>query len=169
MEKKLKNYDAIGAELESLAKVDQEMRKKSIENHDLWDETIDHKNTERLKAIIAEIGLPTASKVGQLAASSAWLLAQHADHDPEFQTKYLNLMKIAPEGEVSKRNIAYLEDRIAVASGEPQNYGTQFFEDSNGRLLPCPIKGESSVDDRRKSMGLETLSENQQRMQKLYG
>ena len=126
-------------------------------------------NTERMKEIIEEIGWPSISKLSPEGASNAWLLVQHADHDLEFQKKCLQLMKAEPEGEVAKRDIAYLEDRIATSEGRPQIYGTQFHKNSDGELEPLPISDPENVDQRCKEMGLETLGENQKRIQESYG
>lgn len=169
MEKPSEKFQAIITELQSMVEIDQTMRNRYTDNLDEWDETVDRRNTERLKAVVDEIGWPSITKVGETGSSNAWLLVQHADHDPEFQKKCLALMKSEPEGEVSKRNIAYLEDRIAVADGKPQIYGTQFHKNSSGQLEPLPIQNADNVDKRRKEMGLEPLTENQRRIQERYG
>lgn len=169
MEKEPKKFRAISVELQSMINVDQAMRNRCADNPDEWDETVDHRNTKYLKTIVNEIGWPSISKVGREGSSNAWLLVQHADHNPDFQKKCLELMKSESEGEVSKRDIAYLEDRIAVGDGRPQIYGTQFRTNSDGQLEPLPIQDPDNVDKRRKEMGLETLDENQKRMQEKYG
>ncbi|MCC7432763.1 hypothetical protein IT412_04540 [Candidatus Peregrinibacteria bacterium] len=169
MEKDQKQFRAIISELQNMVEVDQAMRNNYRYNPEAWDETVDYQNTKRMKTIIDEIGWPSISKVGETGSSNAWLLVQHADHDPEFQKKCLDLMKSEREGEVSKRNIAYLEDRIAVADGKPQIYGTQFHKNSSGQLEPLPIQNADNVDKRRKEMGLEPLTENQRRIQERYG
>jgi hypothetical protein len=46
---------------------------------------VDAANTARMKRIIAERGWPGRSMVGADGAQAAWLLVQHADHDPAFQ------------------------------------------------------------------------------------
>ncbi|KAK0351541.1 hypothetical protein LTR94_024562, partial [Friedmanniomyces endolithicus] len=56
------------------------------------------------------------------ASNAAWLMAQHADRDPQFQAMMEPLVK---SGEVSLANYAYLFDRIAVGADRPQRYGTQ--------------------------------------------
>lgn len=53
-------------------------------------------------------------------AVAAWLLAQHADQDPPLQRRCLDLMRVAPETEVSPSHIAYLTDRVMLAEGESQ-------------------------------------------------
>ena len=160
---------AIFAELRTMTEADQTMRNRCRDNPDEWNETVDHRNTKRMKEIIEEIGWPSISKLSHEGASNAWLLVQHADHDLEFQKKCLTLMKAEPEGEVSKRDIAYLEDRIAISEGRPQIYGTQFHKNSDGQLEPLPIADPENVDQRRKEMGLETLSENQKRIRERHG
>ncbi len=82
--------------------------------------------TERLEEILAEHGWPTISLVGEDGEDAAWAIAQHSDQDPEFQREALELIRAAvADGEASPGNLAYLEDRVAVAAGEPQTYGTQ--------------------------------------------
>ncbi len=153
------NIKDIIDKLQKMFDEDQAMR-----NSDTWDESIDHRNTERLKSIIDEIGWPTISKVGEKSSNIAWCLAQHADHDLSFQKRCLELMKSVPEGDISKRNIAYLEDRIAVAEGRPQLYGTQFYTNAKGELVPQPIYDFNNINKRRTDMGLETFEEYQKRM-----
>ncbi len=137
-----------------MSEVDQKMRKSGQ-----WDSSIDVENTQRMKEIIEQIGWPTRSKVGKYASESAWLLVQHADHDRAFQKMCLDLMKAQSAGEVSPANIAYLEDRVRVGEGRPQLYGTQFYADEAGNIGPRPIEDPDHVDERRKAVGLQPLSE----------
>jgi len=138
---------------------DQQMRSRSLDNPDKWDEKIDRRNTAQLKKILKEIGWPSISKVGKIGSSYAWTLAQHADHDLRFQKKCLGLMKSESKNEINKANIAFLEDRIAVSDGRPQVYGTQFYKDSNGQIQPRPILDLKNIERLRKVMGLETFDE----------
>ena len=86
----------------------------------------DEPRTARLKEIIEEHGWPGYDLVGEEGEDAAWALAQHADLDPEFQQQALELLRDAvAEGQASPGNLAYLEDRVAVAQGQPQLYGTQ--------------------------------------------
>ena len=62
---------------------------------------IDSKNRTRLKEIVDQHGWPGKSMVGKDGAHAAWLLAQHADADLEFQKKCLALMQALPEGEMA--------------------------------------------------------------------
>lgn len=161
------SFQKFAQEMAEMVRVDQDMREKSL-TEDVWDESVDAKNTARMKEIIAEIGWPTISKVGESASEHAWLLVQHADHDVAFQEQCLTLMKSEPDGEVALRNIAMLEDRARVNQGRPQVYGTQFRQDT-GEHKPLPIEDEEHVDERRKLMGMETLGENIAEMYQKYG
>jgi tetratricopeptide (TPR) repeat protein len=121
--------------------------------------TIDQRNTARLKEIIAQVGWPTRTLVGHRGAKSAWLLVQHADLDPAFQKECLALLeKAVVAGEAAGEDLAYLTDRVLVAEGKPQRYGTQFHM-VDGQLVPRPLEDEAQVDARREAVGLEPMEE----------
>ena len=161
------SYQAIADEIITMSEVDQAMREQAMHKSEMWDESIDVKNTQRMKEIVVEIGWPTISKVGEQASFMAWLLVQHADLDNEFQQSCLALMKAQPADEVKKQNIAYLEDRVRVGQGQPQIYGTQFFTNEQEELVPRPIEDPENVDKRRAEVGLGTLEEYTSRMKSL--
>lgn len=161
-------FPKITVEIEAMIKIDQDMREKNLLEHGTWDDTVDAKNTERMKEIVAEIGWPTVSKVGEDVSHKAWLLIQHADRDVEFQKTCLTLMKQEPNGELNLTDIAMLEDRVRVNSGQQQLYGTQF-QQIDGEYKPRPIENEANVNERRKQMNLDTLEANIAEMYKKYG
>jgi hypothetical protein len=110
----------------------------------------------RLKEIIAEHGWPTYDLVGRKAADAAWLIAQHADLDPEFQREALELLRAAVEAEqASAGNLAYLTDRVAAGAGEPQSYGTQVACTPSGPKPGTTIADRSGLEERRAAAGLE--------------
>jgi hypothetical protein len=152
-------YPEIAAELEAMRDADQEMRLKQLEDPEFWIEGLDKKHTERLKEIIQEIGWPSVSKVGEKAAGSAWLLVQHADHDVGFQEECLAMIKELPEGEVEREHLALLTDRTRVNRGQPQIYGTQFYDDIEGNYGPRPIEDPEHLEERRKALGLVPFEE----------
>lgn len=151
-----------------MAEADRAMRNSAIKNFSHWDASLDKKHTAALKRLVRQHGWPTISLVGQKAANAAWLLAQHADHDPEFQESCLAMMKALPQKEIIPKDIAYLTDRVLVARGQPQLYGTQFWDYGDG-LEPRPIQNESELDQRRKRMGLGSFTEYVKEHYKLYG
>lgn len=130
---------------------------------------VDRENTARMREIVDRFGWPGKSLVGERAAASAWLLVQHADADPVFQKRVLTFLKGATEGEVDPSQIAYLEDRVDVADGKEQTYGTQF-ECRDGSLQPrTPIVEPDGVDARRMGVGLGPLEEYKDQLRATYG
>lgn len=149
-----------------MSQADREMRTKAQTDRDTWDDSIDHRNTARLKEIVKEIGWPTISKVGEEASHAAWLLVQHAYAKPEFMKQCLKLMKQAAD-DVQPANIAFLEDRLLTMEDKPQIYGTQFRNIGSG-WEPFPIEDPEHIDERRASVGLGTLAENEVRIKAMY-
>jgi hypothetical protein len=158
--------NTLAAELLAMSEADQAMR-DTYQTTNEWNASVDEVNTARLKEIIEEQGWPSITLVGKKAASAAWLLAQHADKDPDFQKKCLELMKQLPEHEVVLWNIALFEDRVRMNTGKPQLYGTQF-RMSEGNFGPGPIEDEEHLEERRAAMGLESFEEYSREMREMY-
>lgn len=120
---------------------------------------VDADNTAALKRITAEWGWPGRTLVGADAADAAWLLAQHADADPDFQEHALNLLTDAVHlGEAEPRHLAYLTDRTRIARGQTQLYGTQYRRDDEGLSL-LPTDDPDNLDARRAEVGLGSHAE----------
>jgi DNA-directed RNA polymerase subunit RPC12/RpoP len=130
---------------------------------------LDADNTAWLKAVVETVGWPGVSLVGEEGARAAWLLAQHADRDQQFQRRCAELVKRAVrDGEASPADLAYLTDRVLVNSCRPQLYGTQLTA-RDGRFLPQRLEDPDSVDERRASVGLEPLEEYVRRATEQHG
>lgn len=157
-------YPEISKELIQMRAADYALRGqwRDKSNDPSWNKQVkelDQANTTRLKEIVHEIGWPTISAVGAKASDAAWLLVQHSDHDLGFQLECLDLMKQQTEA-VSPLNIAYLLDRTLVAQGKPQKYGTQLYRPGGkGEHIPQPIRDPDGVDARRLALGLSTMAE----------
>jgi hypothetical protein len=85
----------------------------------------------------------------------AWVIVQHGDHDPGYQSWVLSKMK---EKSSRKDLMAFLEDRVSVNTGKPQKYGTQVVQ-KKGKYVPNKLADKANVDKYRKEAGLEPLSE----------
>ncbi len=152
---------------------DLELRDKLIQARQLGEgyhpemEALHNRNAKALNAIIDTIGYPTIDKVGKEASEAAWLVIQHAIGQPDFMRKCAQLLEIAvQEQQANPINLAYLTDRIAVFEGKPQRFGTQFDWDENGALSPHPCDDPAHVDQRRRSIGLNSLEEQTRIMRK---
>jgi len=122
---------------------------------------IHENNALRLQAIMTQVGWPTERLVGKRAAKAAWLIAQHAISQAEFQRSCLKLLlaEAARERTVPLWQPAMLEDRIRVFENRPQLYGTQLKPDAHGHMRPHAIEDPEGVDERRRAVGLEPLAE----------
>lgn len=108
---------------------------------------IDQENTRWLAEVLSAQGWPGQTLVGEEGAGAAWLLAQHADHDPVQQLTFLQALRsAAAQGQASRTHLAYLEDRVRVNADQPQLYGTQFTV-TDGELGPCPIEDRERLDE----------------------
>jgi hypothetical protein len=127
-------------------------------------ERIDGDNTRWLGEVLDARGWPGRTLVGEDGAEAAWLLAQHADHDPARQRAFLQALRDAVESaEASPAHLAYLEDRVRVNAGQPQLYGTQFTV-TEGEFGPRPIEDPQRLDERRAEAGLEPFADYDARM-----
>lgn len=167
------DYPKIAKEIIELKNADLELRDKLIENGKLFDgynremEAMHNKNAERLNEIIENIGYPTVEKVGEEANEAAWLVIQHSISQPEFMKKCLNMLeKAVAENQADAKPLAYLSDRIAVFENRAQLYGTQFDWDERGEMNPKPFDDIEKVNERRKSVGLNSLQEQTQIIRK---
>lgn len=140
------------------ATIDDSLMSNS-ENQQIYQKMITE-HTQKMKEIIQKIGWPTISKVGKEASHNAWNLIQHADDDVEFQAECLNLIKQQEEGEVLKKEIAYLTDRIACNKGELQVYGTQLSSNDKEEFVRLKnVIDPDNLDKRRNEMALEPMNE----------
>jgi hypothetical protein len=145
---------ALRQELLDMQEADQAER--TGETDAVWD---DGPRTERLAEIIDEHGWPGHDLVGEDGASAAWVIAQHSDLDADFQREALDLMRDAvARDDADPTELAYLEDRVGLADGGPQMYGTQI-GCVDGRAEPAELAEPDRVDDLRAEVGLEPLAD----------
>jgi len=153
---------------------DQEAQRAAIAagGGDAWKQTnpVKEKNAAWLKTVIATKGWPLASRVGRDGAKAVWVLVQHADHDPVFQAEAVSLMeKAARNGEADAADLALLTDRVLLAQGKPQRYGSQFKETADGVMELQPTEDMKILDALRHEMGLQPLAEYKAMLSELYG
>lgn len=138
----------------------ENLAKNKIVNSAIWElkSKLNEENLTRLHEIIDTHGWPTTSMVGASAASTVFLIVQHADL--ETQKKYLPMMKAAADnGEASWSSLALLIDRIEMREGRPQIYGSQIRGDGHGNLMVHEIIDPEYVNQRRAKVGLGPLED----------
>lgn len=140
------------AELDAMYADDQKFRNRKERQAEQVQ--LDSLNLIRLEKIIERHGWPGSNQLN--GRNYGWLIVQR--QPLPVQKKYLKIMaKAVKKGDEEAAFMAYLEDRILVAEGKEQKYGTQI-DKENRRLYP--VKDLEKVDLLRARVGLgpiETL------------
>lgn len=114
-------------------------------------------NLPQIEAILDKYGWLGPDKIGFLGAQTLFLVIQHAPL--KVQEKYLPMMQEAvKKGNALARDLAFLEDRIALRQGKKQLYGSQLFTDETGVYVQ-PLEDPDNLESRRASVWLEPMSE----------
>ena len=122
--------------------------------------SVDADNLRWLRQRVAEHGFPTVEQVGEDGVGDAFTLVQHADADPGFQQAMLESMRpLLATGGVKKSEVAMLTDRVLVAQGKAQRYGSQFARAKDGSFAPKPTEDPEHLDERRRQMDLMPLAD----------
>jgi len=136
------------AECESSEEYLQKIEELSTQNG-LW-----------LHKVLDKYGWPGIKEVEIEGADAAWYIAQNAIALPNTMRYALSLLKTAViNNNAPAWHLAFLEDAILFFEGKPQIYGTQFDWDREGNMVPYNIAEADSVDERRLSVGLNTLAD----------
>lgn len=173
-----KNYPythpALRAKLLRMRAVDQEVRDHSLamppEHLRAIGEEMERTGqrlTEELKEIVATYGWPTIDMAG-LDGSRAAALVLIQSSDVDFQRTLLpRLERLAREDRILAADVALVVDKVLVADGKPQRYGTQFFV-RNGKAVLQPVVDPAGLDRRRAKVLLPSMSEYRKRLAEMY-
>ncbi|MCR5886866.1 TonB family protein [Hymenobacter sp. J193] len=116
---------------------------------------LDNRLIRQVDSLITVHGYPGKSLVGEYQQSVTFLVIQHNPDE-----KYLPLLTAAADkGELRWSSLALLVDRLRVARGEKQLYGSQLGPAVNGHYQLQPIEDEPNVNNRRAKIGLEPLEQ----------
>jgi hypothetical protein len=148
-------------ELEDILALDQTHR--GANRSAPWDDVaaeqaaIDQANLAKVERLLRSHEWPRRSQVGDDAALAAFLVIQHAD--VATQERYLPIIQArVAEGEAKPAWLALLTDRILVAKGKPQVYGTQSrVNPKTGVTEAVEIRDPRRVNERRALLGLKPL------------
>lgn len=114
----------------------------------------DSLNLIDVKNILDQKGWLSANEVSDQGNAALFLVLQHSNL--EDQIKYLPMLRKAVEnGKASGQDLALMEDRIALAQGKEQIYGSQILRNpDNGEHFLAPFKNPNNLNVRRKKIGL---------------
>ncbi len=131
----------------------------------------DERHGERLWEILDDYECwPGRRLVDDDGESAAWILAQRAVFDPGLQRRCLEMLEVAVAyGDAPAAHYALLLDRVRMADGKDQIYGSQFVRTEDGSsVVPWPIEDPENVDARRERVGLTPLAEQAREMREQY-
>lgn len=121
---------------------------------------VERANAARLEALVAGCGWPLRSVHGARAVEAAWQVVKRFGGNLTLQkTVAPHLERAVAAGEAPGAALAQLQDRIAVAEGRLQPYGTQMRQRDACRWVPQAMEDRALVEERRKALGLPSLEE----------
>lgn len=121
------------------------------------DPEIDRQNLTKVVSLIEQCGMPTLQQVTPTQMAAVFAVLQHGDNAT--RKKYLPLMeKAAAHGDVEASEIALMKDRILMADGKAQVYGSQVIR-KDGRWTLYNLQDPQTVDTRRAEVGLGPLKD----------
>jgi hypothetical protein len=153
---KIMNYREI---LDNCFEKDQEAIKSGnkIKINEIFKE-----NTIILKDLIEKLGIEILIE-DKKYLNRAWLIAQHSDHDHNFQIQFLGmLLPMMRENKSMMEDCAFLIDRILVNKNAKQVFGTQF----HGEIKIPETICDKELDILRQKVGLESMNDYIRRMKK---
>ncbi len=169
--------------IDSLAREDQKWREVSLtlknsgnadslqiaQAYEMMRRT-DSLNHLALVKIVDQHGFPDSDKLGVEGTKYFWLLVQHQDRHPDFQERVLKMMEIAVrQNKASGKDYAYLLDRVLRNTGQLQVNGTQMRLNPTGTSFePAPCLDPEHLNERRASVGLETIEAYIEIMNQVY-
>ncbi|GEM_PF-1314513 len=110
--------------------------------------------------------VPGVEAIGRDGVGALWLLVQHADGDPSLQARALALLQpMAVRGDLDASKFALLTDRVLLASGKPQRFGSQL-RDLDGK--PLHLADEKAVRRERAALSLMDLDDYRCVSEQLY-
>jgi len=128
---------------------------------------IDKAQTEELKAIVAVKGWPTIAQVGLVASEAALIVLIHSP-DHEFQRRLLpELQKLVEEEKIIASHVALVVDKLLVADGKPQRFGTQF-DVREGKQVVKSVEEPDQLDARRAKYLLPPMEIYRKQMEEMY-
>ncbi len=140
------------------------------EKWEIYKDSIFRKNQKRAEEMLNEYGFVGYDLAGKQGSNDFWLIVQHSDHNPEFQNKVLEKMKIEVDnGNAEPSNYGLLVDRVKLNTDKAQVYGTQVqYNIHTGQAYPKTLADSLNVNKRRKSIGLEPIETYLNRMSEMH-
>jgi hypothetical protein len=127
----------------------------------------DVETTAELKVIVQTRGWPTCTLVGADASDHALLIAGHLPDHYWHQQLLPKLDLLAQNNQIDISQLAMFEDKVLIAEGHKQRYGTQF-KFANGKLMMYVVVEPSRLTVRRSNAFLPPPAEYRRMLSGMY-
>lgn len=125
--------------------------------HDAGEESLDSPQLEQFKQHLRTCGWPSVPSAGRQGVDAARDLLLRAGAEGDFQEQIIDLIQSRVGVDMDAFGYAWLNDRIQVQHGRPQQFGTLVaVQDGKVRLSPAP---ESTPRFWRDFLGLPSVDE----------
>ncbi len=121
-------------------------------------EAVDAVTTARLKALLETVTWRELTTDVRFLFQPAFHIVQHSNDDPFMQATLFEITPLAKEGLIDGVNVAKMHDRLRLAAGLGQTYGTHI-SCIDGERVAHDLDEPETVDERRAEMGMNTLDE----------
>lgn len=167
-ERKIEFNQSLADELNTMVETDQiaayipqgKYKQWPVEKWESFKDSVFTTHKKRLEEIFEELGYPGYSLVGKKGSQHFWLMVQHCDADPAFQSRVLEKLKIEVDNKnADGSNYGLLTDRVKINTGQKQIYGTQVTYNSLGQAYPKDLADSVNVNKRRAEVGLEPIED----------
>ena len=177
-DEKIEFNQKLADELQEMAKIDQiaayipqgKYKEFSEIEWNSFKDSVFITNQKRISEIFDKHGFVGFDLAGEKGSRNFWMIIQHSDHNPIFQKEVLKEMKKEVDKEnATSTNYGLLVDRVNLNTGQSQIYGTQVtYNVNNGQAYPKKLEDSTNVNQRRKSIGLESIEDYLNGMSKMH-
>jgi hypothetical protein len=121
-------------------------------------EAVHCRNAARLRELVAKHCWLHEEIAGEDGAKAAWLIAQHAIGEPEFQRQMLQLLEMRSRRKTPPMARGLPRRPHRRFEGGPQRYRTHWDDDIGyGLVRPFPLEDPDHVNEFQASVGLGAL------------
>lgn len=152
----------VSKELKSMLASDQDdllnYREKKLSRDEILVHTVER--SDRFRQIL-ENHFPSITHVGRDGYIAGVTIVLHSG-DVDLMQTYLKKHQEQMADNVDMSHRAFITDKILIALGKEQKYGTQFRGIVDGKVDFFPLESLELVDERRKELLLPTMAEYEQ-------
>lgn len=115
--------------------------------------SLDSISYSKVEFILSKFGNPSKKIVGEMSSIPFYIIS----YAPiQIRERHLQTFALAANNkDIELKSYAFYVDKIKVAKGEKQIYGTQYYVTENGELIYYPSEDPENLNKKRLQMGLE--------------